>query len=210
MARYTTPNDPMMDVEETRGVANPIPLGLSVLAFTTAILGAYYAGFIIPYQTTGSQIVVGAIILIGGIVQMLAGMWEFRRNNTIAATVFTSYGGFLAALGLVLLPGINIFGLLGGVAHLALGLFFLCWTIFTAVLLVGALRTNRLLIAILSLLFVSYLVLTIGHLARENRILLGIGGWIGIICALFAWHAAMFSMTGGTTNLDESLHIPVH
>ena len=208
MARYTTPNDPMMDVEETRGVANPVPLGLSVLAFTTAILGAYYAGFIIPYQTTGSQMVVGAIILIGGIVQMLAGMWEFRRNNTIAATIFTSYGGFLAALGLVFLPGINIFSSLGGVAHLALGLFFLCWTIFTAVLLIGTLRRNPLLIAILSLLFVSYLILTIGHLARENRVLLSIGGWVGIICALVAWYAALVSMTGGTRNLEESLHIP--
>lgn len=207
MARYTTPDEPVMDIEETRGVANPIPLGLSVLAFTTAILGAYYANFIIPYQTTGSRMAVGAIIFIGGIVQLLAGMWEFRRNNTIAATVFASYGGFLAALGLVFLPGINIFGLLGGASHLALGLFFLCWTILSAVLLVGSMRTNRLFVTTLGLLFVSYLFLTIGHLAQDNRILLGIGGWLGIICALVAWYAAMVTMTG-TARLQESLHMP--
>jgi len=208
MARYTTPDEHLADADETRGVANPIPLGLCVLAFTTAILGAYYAGFIIPYQTTGSRMAVGAIIFIGGIVQLLAGMWEFRRNNTIAATVFASYGGFLAALGLVFMPGINITGLLGGASHLALGLFFLCWTILSAVLLVGSMRTNRLFVSILGLLFVSYLFLTIGQLARDNRILLGIGGWLGILCALAAWYAAMVYMTGGTRNLQESLHMP--
>ncbi|HEX3642806.1 MAG TPA: acetate uptake transporter, partial [Ktedonobacteraceae bacterium] len=208
MARYTTPDEHLADADETRGVANPIPLGLCVLAFTTAILGAYYAGFIIPYQTTGSRMAVGAIIFIGGIVQLLAGMWEFRRNNTIAATVFASYGGFLAALGLVFMPGINITGLLGGASHLALGLFFLCWTILSAVLLVGSMRTNRLFVTILGLLFVSYLFLTIGQLARDNRILLGIGGWLGILCALAAWYAAMVYMTGGTRNLQESLHMP--
>ncbi len=207
MARFTTPDEHLTDVEETRGVANPVPLGLCVLAFTTAVLGAYYAGFIIPYQTTGSRMAVGAIIFIGGIVQLLAGMWEFRRNNTIAATVFASYGGFLAALGLVFLPGINIFGFLGGASHLALGLFFLCWTILSAVLLVGSMRTNRLFVTILGLLFVSYIFLTIGQLAVNNRILLGIGGWLGIICALVAWYAAMLSMAG-TTHLQDSLHMP--
>lgn len=208
MARYTTPDEHMADMEETRGVANPIPLGLCVLAFTTAILGAYYASFIIPYQTTGSRMAVGAIIFIGGIVQLLAGMWEFRRNNTIAATIFASYGGFLAALGLVFLPGVNITGLLGGATHLALGLFFLCWTILSAVLLVGSMRMNRLFVSILGLLFVSYLFLTVGQLANDNRALLIIGGWLGIICALAAWYAAMLSMTGGMRHLQDSLHMP--
>jgi len=207
MARYTTPDEHLAGTEETRGIANPLPLGLCVLAFTTAILGAYYASFIIPYQTTGSRMAVGAIIFIGGIVQMLAGMWEFRRNNTIAATVFTSYGGFLAALGLVFLPIINITGLLGGATHLALGLFFLCWTILSLVLLLGSMRTNRMFITILGVLFLSYLFLTVGQLARDNRILLGIGGWLGIICALVAWYAAIVSMMG-TTHLQDSLHLP--
>jgi succinate-acetate transporter protein len=207
MARYTTPDEHLAGAEETRGIANPLPLGLCVLAFTTAILGAYYASFIIPYQTTGSRMAVGAIIFIGGIVQMLAGMWEFRRNNTIAATVFTSYGGFLAALGLVFLPIINITALLGGATHLALGLFFLCWTILSLVLLLGSMRTNRLFISILGLLFVSYLFLTVGQLAVDNRVLLVIGGWLGIICALVAWYAAIVSMAG-TTNLQEGFHLP--
>ncbi len=30
---------------------------------------------------------------VGGIVQLLAGMYEFERNNMFAATALTSYGG---------------------------------------------------------------------------------------------------------------------
>jgi succinate-acetate transporter protein len=203
MARYPTRNDPMIPGEEVQSVANPIPLGLSVLAFTTAVLGAYHAGFIIPYQTPGSRVAVGAIVAIGGLVQLLAGMWEFRRNNTIAATVFSSYGGFLTAIGLVLLLGLT----LGGLIHLALGLFFLCWTIFLGILLLASLRGEHFLTPTLGLLFAAYLILTIGQLAYDNRVLLIIGGWIAIIAALVAWFAALANMTG-TTNLRESFHRP--
>jgi len=28
----------------------------------------------------------------GGVAQMLAGMWEFRKGNVFGATAFTSYG----------------------------------------------------------------------------------------------------------------------
>jgi succinate-acetate transporter protein len=30
----------------------------------------------------------------GGLVQLLAGMWEFRNGNVFGATAFGSYGGF--------------------------------------------------------------------------------------------------------------------
>ena len=34
----------------------------------------------------------------GGIAQLLAGMWEFRRNNVFGATAFSSYGAFWLGL----------------------------------------------------------------------------------------------------------------
>ena len=33
-------------------------------------------------------------LLYGGIAQLLAGMWEFRNDNTFGAVAFTSYGAF--------------------------------------------------------------------------------------------------------------------
>jgi len=177
-------------------VADPIPLGLSAFAFTTAILGCTFAGFILPGVGAGISLVVATALFYGGIVQILAGMWEFRKDNTIAATIFSSYGGFLVAFGVVFLPGFGIFQALNGAAilHPALGLFFLCWTIFSALLFLGSLRTNLALLIVLLLMFLSYLFLTIGELAGASVGLLIIGGWLGIVCALVAWYTALADM----------------
>jgi succinate-acetate transporter protein len=205
MARYPTRDEAATSREEVPVVANPVPLGLSVLAFTTAVLGAYFAGFIVPYNTTGSRLAVGAILAVGGLIELLAGMWEFRRNDTVAATVFSSYGGFLAAIGLVLLLGLIV----GGIIHLALGLFFLAWTIFLGVIMLAALRGVHFLTPTLGLLFAFSLIVTIGLLAFDNRVLLIIGGWVGIVAALMAWAAVLVQMTGAHS-LRESLRGPAH
>src|SRR5260370_16813530 len=102
MGHYTLSNQ-QEHAEAVAPVADPSPLGLSALAFTTAILGCIYAGFIIPRSVASISIAVAAF-LIGGFVQILAGMWEFRKGNTLAATVFSAYGGFLMPLGVLFLP----------------------------------------------------------------------------------------------------------
>jgi succinate-acetate transporter protein len=177
-------------------VADPIPLGMSAFAFTTAILGCTFASFILPGVSAGINLVVAAALFYGGIIQILAGMWEFRKDNTVAATIFSSYGGFLVAFGVIFLPGFGIFQALNRAAilHPALGLFFLCWTIFSALLFLGSLRTNLALLIVLALMFLSYLFLTIGELAGASAVLLIIGGWLSIVCALVAWYTALADM----------------
>jgi len=196
MAQYTTPGGyEHQDVAEEH-IASPGPLGFSVLAFATAIIGCFYAGFIIPFEMIAIRPGVGAVALASGIVLILAGMWEFRKDNTEAATVFTSYGGFLILLGMIFMPNFGVFSALviSGLLYVTLGLFFLCWTIFTAVLLIGSLGKSMGLVATLGLLFLSYIFLTIGQLAANNGPLLRIGGWLSIICALVAWYVAVASM----------------
>jgi hypothetical protein len=194
----------VVEAEDNR-IANPIPLGLGALAFTTAVLGCSYAGFIVPSLRTGLSVVVAAALFYGGIVQILAGMWEFRRDNTIAATIFSSYGGFLVAFGVLFLPS---FGLTSSLSvnglHAALGLLFLCWTIFTGVLFLGSFRTSIAMLLVLALLFLSFLFLTIGQLASANTVLLAIGGWIAIATAIVAWYTAWAGMLN-TTNSPYKL-----
>ena len=180
-------------------VANPAPLGMGAFAFTTAVLGCVYASFIVPLGIGDLRTIAGAALFYGGIIQVLAGMWAFRRNDTILATIFSSYGGFLVALGSIFIPFLGFFALPGiaGLLSPILGLFFLCWTIFTAILVVGSLRTNIALIVTLVLLFLSYVFLTIGQLAHFNVALLHIGGWLSIICALVAWYTCFAYMLTG-------------
>jgi succinate-acetate transporter protein len=199
MAQFASTNQAgveHVDTAEATSIANPVPLGMSALAFTTAILGCSFAGFIVPGVHPGVVLAVAAALFYGGIVQILAGMWEFKKANTFAATLFSSYGGFLVAFGVVFIPGFGIANVLNstGTLHQALGLFFLCWTIFSGVLFLGSLRSGVALPLILLALFLSFLFLTIGQLASANLVLLAIGGWIGVACALIAWYATLAMM----------------
>jgi len=168
-------------------IANPAPLGLSAFALTTFVLSALNAGW---FPAGGTTIIVGLAVFEGGIVQVLAGMWEFRKGNTFGATAFSSYGGFWLALGVVFVPGFGIGSTLGTALHPALGLFLLGWTIFTGMMFLGTLRSNLALMSVFALLFLTYLFLTIGELAPSDGAHM-IGGYLGILTALAAWYTAL-------------------
>jgi uncharacterized protein len=217
MAQYQSssspaPLQPRQEKDEVAlaNVASPAPLGLSVLAFATAIFGCYYTGFIVPYEAASIGAAIGAVLLVAGILLVLAGMWEYRKNSMVHATIFTSYGGFLAMIGVVFLPNFGIVSALtsSGELHYVLGLFFLCWTIFTAVLILGALRTSVSMTATMAVLFAAYLLLTIGQLAANNVILVHIGGWLAIATAIIAWIAAAASITS-TPSPQAAFRLPL-
>jgi uncharacterized protein len=178
------------------GFANPAPLGLNVLAFATAILGCFYTGFIIPYQGAAIRPAVGAVLIVSGIVLVIAGILEYRKNSMLSATIFTAYGAFLAAIGLVFLPNFGILSFLISSRDIsfALGLFFLCWTIFSAILFLGALQVNMWLAVTMLLLFCAYVALTVGQLAGNNSIANHVGGWLAIAAALAAWLTSLVSL----------------
>src|SRR5213595_2413407 len=77
--------------------ADPAPLGLAAFALTTFLLSGHNASFI------QDGIWVGAALFYGGLIQLFAGMWEFRNRNVFGATAFSTYGGFWIGLGLYVL-----------------------------------------------------------------------------------------------------------
>lgn len=192
MAQYASPTAYREEV--THDIANPEPLGLLTLAFTTALVGASFARFLVPTLITGIGAIIVPALIYGGVIQVLAGMWAFRKNHPLGATLFSAYGGFLIVLGALFLPLFGLttsFGTNALAFNRALGLLFLCWTISSAILLLGALRTNMVMVAMLACLCLSYFFLMIGEFANANGPLLAIGGWLGILCALVAWYAAL-------------------
>ena len=72
-------------------IADPAPLGLAAFALTTFLLSLVNAG-IMPKDT--EPVMLGVALAFGGVAQLLAGMWEFRKGNVFGATVFSSYGAF--------------------------------------------------------------------------------------------------------------------
>jgi uncharacterized protein len=179
-------------------VANPAPLGLSAFGLTTFVLSCSNAGFILPVGG-GLAIVAGLAIFYGGLVQLIAGVQEFRAGNTFGATAFCSYGGFWLALGFALLPptGIQAAFVKAATFYTALGVFLLGWTIFTLVMFLGSLRSNAALIALFFFLLLTFIALTIGFLGA-GTLWIRIGGWLGIITALIAFYTALSGILAST------------
>jgi succinate-acetate transporter protein len=178
-------------------VANPAPLGLSAFALTTFVLSSSNAGFLFSKAGAGGAIVLGLALFYGGIVQILAGLQEFKQGNTFGATAFCSYGGFWMSFGFVLLPlfaSKNLVDLIAAGnasdASTAVGIFLLGWTIFTGMMFLGTLRSNLALMGVFFFLFLTFLSLTIGFLG-PNSTFGQIGGYLGIVTALLAWYTAL-------------------
>src|SRR6202011_3391266 len=76
-------------------IADPAPLGLAALAMTTFVLSVFNAHII--KKPALEAVVLPLALFYGGGAQLLAGMWEFRRNNTFGALAFSSFGSFWLA-----------------------------------------------------------------------------------------------------------------
>src|SRR5258706_12719646 len=178
-------------------VANPAPLGLSAFALTTFVLSSSNAGFIFPKATAGGAVVIGLALFYGGLVQLIAGIQEFRAGNAFGATAFCSYGGFWMALGFVLLPPTGILAALTAEKAVASGLtaFLLGWTIFTVMMFLGTFRSSGALMAVFAFLSLAFAALTIGGgvttSGSDGTTGLMIGGLLGIVTALLSGYTVL-------------------
>ncbi|MEP7092396.1 MAG: acetate uptake transporter [Nocardioidaceae bacterium] len=174
-------------------IADPAPLGLAAFAGTTFVLSLFNAGLV------GTPALVAVVLpfalIFGGLAQLLAGMWEFRNDNTFGAVAFTSYGAFwisyfvYAKYIAATLPPAD--------AHVATGIFLLTWTIFTCYMTVAALRTNVALIAIFGTVLVTFALLTIGEFAESSTVL-HLGGFVGLAAAVCAWYGSAAGVVNST------------
>ncbi|MBO0829656.1 MAG: acetate uptake transporter [Streptosporangiales bacterium] len=173
-------------------LADPGPVGLAAFAATTFFLSVVNAGLLPATIEPG---VLGLALFYGGVVQVLAGMWEFAKGNTFGALAFSSYGGFWLSFW-YLLTHVNT-AAMGPNAGKAVGLYLLCWTIFTGYLAIASLRTTGAIAATVILLFLTFLALTIGELGG-SAMFGKIGGWLGIVTAIVAWYTSFAGVTNAT------------
>lgn len=93
------------DIAAQRQFANPAPLGLGAFALTTFVLSLINVK---ANNVTEPNLVIALALGYGGLIQLLAGMWEMAVGNTFGATALSSYGGFWISFGIVLTPAFNI------------------------------------------------------------------------------------------------------
>jgi len=189
-----------------RKFANPAPLGLSAFALTTFVLSLINVG---TRDVTEPNIVVALAFGYGGLVQLLAGMWEMAVGNTFGATALSSYGGFWISLAIVLTPG--GFDIVASYAatdangdptglgindfNNAFGFFLIGWFIFTTILLICTLRSTVAFFLLFFFLDLAFLFLAIARFqskaGAESIPLNKAGGYFGLFAAFMAWYNAL-------------------
>jgi succinate-acetate transporter protein len=175
----------MNDTKVVDTTANPAPLGLMGFGMTTVLLNFHNAGF---YPLDSMILAMG--IFYGGIAQIIAGIFEWKKGNTFATTAFISYGSFwLTLVALVLLPR-TTFGLAGPIKESAFAAYLVMWGLFTLVLFFGTLRLNKALQVVFSSLVVLFFLLAIGD-ATGNKTITLIAGWEGLFCGFSAIYAGL-------------------
>ena len=178
--------------EQVRMIADPAPLGLAAFALTTFLLSLVNAG-VLPKDT--EPVMLGVALAFGGIAQLLAGMWEFRKGNVFGATVFSSYGAFwLSFWAYVTFYAKDIPAEHHGVAA---GWYLIGWAIFTSLMLIAALRTTVVLVVLFVVLDVTFVLLGLGALFASSGLTMA-GGGLGLVTAALAWYLCVAGVTAST------------
>lgn len=163
--------------------ANPAPLGLAAFGMTTVLLNLHNAGF----YPLGSSIL-GMGIFFGGLAQVIAGIMEWKKNNTFGTTAFISYGFFwLSLVALIIIPKAG-----GGTApdKAEMAAYLAIWGVFTLFLYIGTLRLNVALQVVFLTLTILFFLLAIGDYT-ENSTIKTIAGWEGLLCGFSAIYTSM-------------------
>ena len=156
------------------------------------MLSTFNAGLV---DAKGEPIVLGLALAYGGVAQLLAGMWEFRKGNTFGATAFSSYGAFWISFWAYVaffaekVPEAN--------RGSAVGLYLIAWGIFTTYMWVASFRTTAAVSLVFLLLAITFFVLGIGD-AGGNDTISKLGGWLGLATAVAAWYASFAGVTNFT------------
>lgn len=189
--------EPTVQQDPTRGFGDPGALGLAAFALTTFTLSLFNAG-IAPEAL--EPVVLPLALFYGGFVQLLAGMWEFRKANTFGATAFGSYGAFwlaFAALVQFVEPDLEASGVSATQVDTGVGIFLVGWAIFTLYMLLASLRTNGALVGVFATLFLTFLLLAVGDLTGASGLVVA-GGVVGLLSALVAWYTSAAMVTNAT------------
>jgi uncharacterized protein len=196
----TTTQQAPVTAPPATGIADPAPLGLAAFALTTFLLSGANSGWMT--HATGNAWLPYALGY-GGVVQLLAGMWEFRNRNVFGATAFGTYGGFWIGLGLWVLlvaehappTGVNASAYAAQTGK-DLAWILLAFAIFNTYMLLWSTQLNWAIFGVFLTLEITEIVLFIGGFAANTNVVKA-GGYIGVLTALVAWYTSAAGVING-------------
>jgi uncharacterized protein len=164
--------------------ANPAPLGLLGFGMTTVLLNLHNAGF---YELNSMILAMG--ICYGGLAQIIAGIMEWRKGNTFAATAFISYGLFW--LSLVTMIILTKLGWGTASNDTAMAAYLAMWGLFTLVMFIGTLRLHLAGQIVFGSLTILFFLLAYGDFTAASAGFKHFTGYEGIFCGFSAIYAGL-------------------
>jgi len=158
-------------------IADPGPLGLAGFGITTCILSLINAGVA---SADGIGVVLGLAMVYGGAVQLLAGMWEFRKGNTFGAMAFSSYGAFWIAFYLIV----------HAAPKSGVGLFLFFFGVLTLYLWIASFYLNKALFYVFLFLTITFFLLAFNSFGWMGSAGSAPGGWFGLLTGLLALYTS--------------------
>ena len=164
--------------------ANPAPLGLMGFGMTTVLLNLHNAGF---FEMNAMILAMG--VCYGGVAQIIAGMMEWKKGSTFAATAFISYGFFWLSLVMIILQAkwANV----TEPSATAMSAYLALWGLFTGVMFIGTLRLSRALQFVFGSLTILFFLLAIGDFTGASAPFKHFTGYEGIVCGLAAIYTGL-------------------
>jgi len=164
--------------------ANPAPLGLLGFGMTTVLLNIHNVG---GYELNSMILAMG--LCYGGVAQIIAGMMEWKKNNTFATTAFISYGLFwISLVALILMPKCFLSPL--ATDSTGMGAYLGIWGAMSAVMFIGTLRLSRALQVVFGLVTVLFFALAIADFTKNPQLKV-FAGYEGILCGLCAMYTGL-------------------
>jgi succinate-acetate transporter protein len=166
--------------------SNPAPLGLMGFGMTTVLLNLHNAGLF----NLGTMILAMGLCY-GGIAQIFAGIFEWKKGNTFGTVAFLSYGLFWWSLVvLIIMPKM---GLGDAPETNAMVAYLVAWGVFTFVMFIGTFKLNGYLMFIFGSLALLFFLLAIGDYTG-NAAIKKFAGYEGIVCGGSAVYTALYQV----------------
>lgn len=176
-------------------LGNPAALGLTGFGMTTVLLNIHNLVEGLGMNSPEPLFPLGSMILAmgifyGGLAQVIAGIMEYRNQNTFATTAFTSYGLFwLSLVGLVMIPQLDFLNASFSYTNFAFGWYLFMWGLFTFWMFIGTFRESRALQVVFGTLFILFWLLAAAEWTGIKAVL-ALAGAEGILCGLSAMYTA--------------------
>ncbi|NYT20845.1 MAG: hypothetical protein GKC07_03475 [Methanomicrobiales archaeon] len=158
--------------------ANPAPLGLCAFGMTTIVLSLHNAGI-----TALSSPILAMALFYGGIAQILAGILEWKKNNTFGLLTFGSFGFFWLSFATILL--LPVLGLSEKPGAMDMAAFLAVWGIFALGLFICTLKMHKIL-AVTLFFVVLLVVLLVAATLTGMQTIHTLGGLAGVVAGALA------------------------